>query len=221
MEKSNLWSVAIVILIAVLVGSFIVLFSGRFNITGNIVAERDGLQLPQEEELQPLQEENLALVSKGFIITNILVGYDDYKGRAILDKGSCSLESPFNCSRWGTHPNLIQLTLKNQINRSLIVESITITGCKDVFRNSFLIKGSEEKTRTIPCKIPGRSDALQLMELNEEITIIYYEICDFDYYNCNDFNSCSEVMQVFNECPNDINILDGNSDGVPCDNLCG
>lgn len=228
MEKSHLWSVAIIILIAVLIGSFIVLFSERFNITGNIVAEREGLQLPQEEssqplqeeELQPLQAENLALVSKGSIITNMEVGYDPDVG-IILGKGSCTLGSPFYCSDWWAYIDRVGLTLRNDIGRSFIVESIAITGCEDVYRESFLIKGNEEKTRNILCKIPGKDIPIEFRELNEEITIIYYEICDFDYYDCNDFYSCSEVMQVFNECPNDINLLDGNGDGTPCESLCG
>lgn len=45
--------------------------------------------------------------------------------------------------------------------------------------------------------------------------------CDVNYYNCSDFNSCSEVMEVFDSCNSDIHRLDGDDDGVPCDSLCG
>lgn len=45
--------------------------------------------------------------------------------------------------------------------------------------------------------------------------------CSYDKYNCGDFNSCSEVMAVFNYCPTDIHGLDGNdNDGIPCESLC-
>lgn len=47
-------------------------------------------------------------------------------------------------------------------------------------------------------------------------------ICSYNFYNCDDFNSCSEVMKVFNECGNeDIHYLDGDKEGVPCESLCG
>ena len=46
-------------------------------------------------------------------------------------------------------------------------------------------------------------------------------VCTGDQYNCGDFSTCSEVMDYFNACPGDPSDLDGNSDGVPCESLCG
>ncbi len=45
--------------------------------------------------------------------------------------------------------------------------------------------------------------------------------CGGNVYNCGDFNSCSEVMDVFDACSYDVNELDGDDDGVPCESLCG
>ena len=45
-------------------------------------------------------------------------------------------------------------------------------------------------------------------------------ICDSDTYNCDDFTSCEDVMEVFNECDSDIHKLDNDGDGVPCEALC-
>ena len=45
--------------------------------------------------------------------------------------------------------------------------------------------------------------------------------CSSDTYNCGDFKTCSDVMNVFNACPGDPHGLDGNDDGVPCEKLCG
>ena len=44
--------------------------------------------------------------------------------------------------------------------------------------------------------------------------------CSVDQYNCGDFNTCAEVMEVFNACPGDPNRLDGDNDGIPCESLC-
>ena len=44
--------------------------------------------------------------------------------------------------------------------------------------------------------------------------------CSVDSYNCADFTTCEEVMEVFEECSNDVHRLDNNRDGVPCENLC-
>ena len=44
--------------------------------------------------------------------------------------------------------------------------------------------------------------------------------CSSDTYNCGDFSSCSEVMEIFNQCDNDPNRLDRDDDGVPCESLC-
>ena len=46
-------------------------------------------------------------------------------------------------------------------------------------------------------------------------------ICGYNHYNCGDFSSCSEVMEVFNYCSSDIHYLDGDDDGIPCESLCG
>lgn len=45
--------------------------------------------------------------------------------------------------------------------------------------------------------------------------------CGSNVYNCGDFNTCSEVMEVFDSCSYDVNELDGDDDGVPCEALCG
>lgn len=46
-------------------------------------------------------------------------------------------------------------------------------------------------------------------------------VCSSDYYNCGDFSTCSEVMEVFNACSSDIHGLDKDDDGIPCETLCG
>ncbi|MFH1365513.1 MAG: thermonuclease family protein [archaeon] len=46
-------------------------------------------------------------------------------------------------------------------------------------------------------------------------------ICSYDAYNCGDFSTCSEVMRVFNVCNSDVHGLDRDSDGIPCESLCG
>lgn len=46
-------------------------------------------------------------------------------------------------------------------------------------------------------------------------------VCSTNVYNCGDFSSCSEVMEVFNACSYDIHYLDGDDDGIPCESLCG
>jgi competence protein ComEC len=45
--------------------------------------------------------------------------------------------------------------------------------------------------------------------------------CLRNQYNCSDFSTCAEVMAVFNACAGDPNQLDGDSDGIPCESLCG
>ncbi len=44
--------------------------------------------------------------------------------------------------------------------------------------------------------------------------------CGGDVYNCSAFTTCSEVMAVFNQCSYDVNKLDADGDGVPCESLC-
>ena len=46
------------------------------------------------------------------------------------------------------------------------------------------------------------------------------EGCTSDIYNCGDFSSCLQVMEVFNACSSDVNKLDRDDDGVPCESLC-
>ncbi len=46
-------------------------------------------------------------------------------------------------------------------------------------------------------------------------------ICSYNAYNCGDFSTCSEVMEVFNACNSDIHDLDRDNDGIPCESLCG
>ncbi len=44
--------------------------------------------------------------------------------------------------------------------------------------------------------------------------------CSSNRYDCSDFSNCFEVMQVFGQCDNDPNFLDGDDDGRPCESLC-
>jgi hypothetical protein len=44
--------------------------------------------------------------------------------------------------------------------------------------------------------------------------------CDSNLYNCGDFESCEEVMVVFDACEEDVHSLDKNDDGIPCESLC-
>ncbi|QDG52147.1 nuclease [Persicimonas caeni] len=45
-------------------------------------------------------------------------------------------------------------------------------------------------------------------------------VCSYDAYNCGDFSSCAQVMQVFRACEGDVHKLDRDKDGVPCESLC-
>ena len=45
-------------------------------------------------------------------------------------------------------------------------------------------------------------------------------ICNSDYYDCSDFNSCEEARFVLDSCESDIHHLDGDENGVPCESLC-
>ena len=47
-----------------------------------------------------------------------------------------------------------------------------------------------------------------------------YGFCDENTYDCEDFNSCQEVMDVFTYCKDDVHYLDGDDDGIPCESLC-
>lgn len=38
-------------------------------------------------------------------------------------------------------------------------------------------------------------------------------------YNCSDFKTHAEALEVFNKHNSDIHHLDGDADGVPCENL--
>jgi hypothetical protein len=56
---------------------------------------------------------------------------------------------------------------------------------------------------------------------NEEIVEVPLNLsCESDSYNCGDFESCEEVMVVFDACEGDVHLLDGNKDGTPCESLC-
>jgi hypothetical protein len=44
--------------------------------------------------------------------------------------------------------------------------------------------------------------------------------CSGNIYDCGDFSSCADVMSYFNACPGDPSKLDGDNDGVPCENVC-
>jgi len=46
-------------------------------------------------------------------------------------------------------------------------------------------------------------------------------VCDFDSYDCVDFDSCEEARFVFDSCENDIHFLDGDRNNIPCEDLCG
>ena len=44
--------------------------------------------------------------------------------------------------------------------------------------------------------------------------------CNGDLYNCNSFNSCSDMWDYWNTCPGDPSNLDGDNDGYPCESSC-
>ena len=47
-------------------------------------------------------------------------------------------------------------------------------------------------------------------------------ICDYNNYNCDDFNSHAEAQIVYELCggvSNDIHYLDGDKDGLACETL--
>jgi hypothetical protein len=44
--------------------------------------------------------------------------------------------------------------------------------------------------------------------------------CFSNIYNCDDFSTCSEVMEVFDACSYDVHELDRDEDGIPCESLC-
>jgi len=43
--------------------------------------------------------------------------------------------------------------------------------------------------------------------------------CNFNIYNCADFNTRAEAQAVIDYCGNDIHYLDGDDDGIPCESL--
>jgi hypothetical protein len=45
--------------------------------------------------------------------------------------------------------------------------------------------------------------------------------CSRDNYDCNDFSTCTEVMSYWNVCRGDPSELDHDSDGQPCESMCG
>jgi len=67
----------------------------------------------------------------------------------------------------------------------------------------------------VEVSIPSKS-----IENSEKEKSISNIDCSSDTYNCGDFNSCSEVLEVFNSCNSDIHRLDRDNDGIPCESLC-
>lgn len=70
----------------------------------------------------------------------------------------------------------------------------------------------------------AREDEIGIWAIEEEEEVPVSEeeyVCSTNVYNCGDFSSCSEVMDVFNFCGDDIHKLDGDDDGIPCESLCG
>lgn len=61
----------------------------------------------------------------------------------------------------------------------------------------------------------------EIIEEPETTSLNSNIVCSYNAYNCEDFSSCLEVMEVFNTCNNDIHYLDGDDDGIPCESLCG
>lgn|GEM_PF-2186901 len=45
--------------------------------------------------------------------------------------------------------------------------------------------------------------------------------CSVDMYDCAEFDSCFEAMNIYTACKDDVHWLDGDGDGVPCEDLCG
>lgn len=70
----------------------------------------------------------------------------------------------------------------------------------------------------------AREDSIGIWAIEEEEEVIVSQeeyVCSSNVYNCGDFSSCLEVMEVFNTCSYDVHRLDGDNDGIPCESLCG
>ncbi len=64
----------------------------------------------------------------------------------------------------------------------------------------------------------------EVIEVEEIPPITFSYDCSSNVYNCGDFDSYSEALEVFNYCggaSNDVHRLDGDSDGIPCESLRG
>ena len=47
-------------------------------------------------------------------------------------------------------------------------------------------------------------------------------ICDYDYYDCEDLSSCTEVLEILGDCGiDDVHHLYENGASIPCKELCG
>lgn len=44
--------------------------------------------------------------------------------------------------------------------------------------------------------------------------------CSGNQYDCSSFRSCSDMRNYFNSCPGDPSRLDGDNDGIPCEDMC-
>lgn len=82
------------------------------------------------------------------------------------------------------------------------------------------IISSEEKTESIQKNISEKKETTikAKASLNTYSSLDY---CGYDVYNCDDFSTCLDVMEVFNACSYDANHLDRDNDNIPCENLCG
>ena len=49
----------------------------------------------------------------------------------------------------------------------------------------------------------------------EEVAVV----CDYDFYDCEDFGSREEAQDLFDSCEGDVHGLDGDGDGVVCEGM--
>ena len=80
------------------------------------------------------------------------------------------------------------------------------------FTNKILFNNYEEYR----VQLEEDKATLELIEEKSNLKII----CDYNAYNCEDFSTCSEVMEIFYVCGYDVHYLDGDDDGIPCEILC-
>jgi len=70
--------------------------------------------------------------------------------------------------------------------------------------------------------LSGESVADSKIETLNNGTLLIGDYCKKDKYNCADFKTQPDAQKVFNTCGGlgrDVNGLDGNGDGVPCESL--